>query len=255
MFIAPLCLGTLLLVILVLPLLLLSALLLVILVLPLMLLSALLLIILILPLLLLSTLLLVVLILPLLLLSMLLVVLVLPLLLLSTLLLVVLVLPLLLLSALLLVVLVLPLLLLGTPWLLLLLVRLPLLLSMSRVGLSLLAVVLLFLGVVLPLAVLLLRVGRSSDCEKQRQDGCAGDSNRFHRCSIPAGCTGLLLAQASCCCVDRIADGLTGYEKLYPAVLLPSGGVTVSGYRQSVAETSCGHRGGCYALLHQVIAD
>ena len=196
------------------------------------------LLVLVLPLLLLRMLLLLVLVLPLLLLRMLLpLVLVLPLLLLRMLLPLVLVLPLLLLCMLLPLVLVLPLLL---DVLLLLLVVVPLLLSLPRIGFGLLVLALL-LRMVLPLTVLLLRVGRSSDCEKQRQDGCAGDSNHFHRCSIPAGCTSLLLAQASCRCVDRVADGLTGYEKLYPAVLLPSGGVTVSGYRQSVAETSCGY--------------
>jgi hypothetical protein len=134
--------------------------------------------------LLLSTRLPIVLVPPLLLLSVLLpIVLVLPLLSLSMLLLLVLVLPLLLLSVLLPIVLVLPLLLLSM--LLLLLLGLPLLLGMLPFGLSLLVLALLLLGMVLLFALLLvLCVSRSSDSEKQRQNGCTGDSNYFHRCYL-----------------------------------------------------------------------
>ena len=47
------------------------------------------------------------------------------------------------------------------------------------------------------------------------------------------------LLQASSGRVDRIADGVAGYEKFHSPVLLPAGGVIVGGYRQSVAETFC----------------
>ncbi len=173
--------------VLVLPLLLLSLLLLLVLILPLLLLSMLLLLVLILPLLLLSLLLLLVLILPLLLLSLLLLlVLVLPLLLLSMLLLLVLVLPLLLLSMLLLLALILPLLLLS---MLLLLVVRPLLL-MLRFGLGLLVFALLLLGMILLFALLLLLCAdRSSDSEKEGQNGGTGDSTYFHGYCLRCCCT------------------------------------------------------------------
>jgi hypothetical protein len=118
--------------------------------------------------------------------TLLLVVLVLPLLLLSTLLLlVVLVLPLLLLGVILLSVLVLPLLLLSTLLLLVILVLPLLLLSMLLFGLGLLLSALLLIGMVLLVTpLLLLCVARSSDSEKQRQDGCASESNCFHRCCL-----------------------------------------------------------------------
>jgi len=54
-------------------------------------------------------------------------------------------------------------------WLLLLMLRLSMLL----------------LGMVLLRALLvLLCIRRSGDSEKQRQNGCAGDSNYFHRCYL-----------------------------------------------------------------------
>src|SRR6202047_171095 len=183
---------------------------------------------------LLGVLLLVVAVLPLLWLSvLLLVVAVLPLLLLSVLLLVVAVLPLLLLSVLLLVVAVLPLLLLGVLLRLLLFGRLPLLLSMLLFGLGLLVLALLLLGMVLLCALLFLpRVGRSSNREKQRQNGCAGDSNYFHRCYLQNYSVCMLaLAQAACCRVNRAAYGFAGHEKFNSPVLLPSGGNIVGGYR------------------------
>src|SRR5229473_2622460 len=143
--------------------------------------------VLVLPLLLLSLLLLLVLILPLLLLSLLLLlVLVLPLLLLSMLLLLVLVLPLLLLSMLLLLALILPLLLLS---MLLLLVVRPLLL-MLRFGLGLLVFALLLLGMILLFALLLLLCAdRSSDSEKEGQNGGTGDSTYFHGYCLRCCCT------------------------------------------------------------------
>ena len=103
-------------------------------------------------------------------------VLVLPLLLLSVLLSIVLVLSLLLLSVLLLLVLVLPLLLLS---------MLLWLLSMLLGGFCLLVLTLLLLGVVLLFALLLvLCISRSSDSEKQRQNGCASDANCVHTCYL-----------------------------------------------------------------------
>jgi hypothetical protein len=43
----------------------------------------------------------------------------------------------------------------------------------------------LLLGMVLLCALLvLLCIRRSGDSEKQRQNGCAGDSNYFHRCYL-----------------------------------------------------------------------
>ncbi len=128
---------------------------------------------------LLSVLLMFVLILPLLVLSMLLVFVLVLSLLLSILLVSVLVLLLLLLSMLLMFVLVLPLLLLSMflMFVLVLLLRLTVLL---RVGLLVL-VSLLFRVVLLFVLLLVLRVGRSSHSEKQTQNGCAGDSNYFHR--------------------------------------------------------------------------
>jgi hypothetical protein len=88
-----------------------------------------------------------------------------------------------LLSALLLVVLVLPLLLLSA--LLLVVLVLPLLLSVLLFGLGLLLPALLLFGMVFLVApLLLLCVGRSSDSEKQTQDGCAGESNYFHLCYL-----------------------------------------------------------------------
>jgi hypothetical protein len=104
------------------------------------------------------------------------IVLLLPLRSLGMLLLLVLVLPLLLLSMLLLLVLVLPLLLLS--------VRLWLL-SMLLGGFGLLVLALLLLGVVLLFPLLLvLCTSRSSDSEKQRQNGCAGDANSVHTCYL-----------------------------------------------------------------------
>ena len=86
---------------------------------------------------------------------------------------IVVVLPLLLLSVLLPIALVLPLLLLGV------------LLVLFRFGS--LVLTLLLLGMVLFFALLLvLCVSRSSDSEKQRQNGCAGDSNRVHMCYLCA---------------------------------------------------------------------
>jgi hypothetical protein len=142
---------------------------------------------------LLSVLLPIVLVPPLLLLGMLLpIVLVLPLLLLSMLLPIVLVLPLLLLGVLLPIVPVLPLLLLGV------LLRL---LSMLLCGFGLLVPSLLLLGMGLLFALLLvLCVCWSSDSEKQRQNGCAGDSNCVHMCYLCSfQVLALALAQASSC--------------------------------------------------------
>jgi hypothetical protein len=85
----------------------------------------------------------------------------------------------------LLVVVVLPLLLLSVLLRLLLFGRLTLLLSMLLFGLGLLLLALLLIGMVVLFAPLfLLCVGRSSNREKQRQNGCAGDSNYFHRCYL-----------------------------------------------------------------------
>ena len=177
---------------------------------------------------------------PLLLGVLLLIVVVLALLLLGVLLLVVAVLPLLLLcvllvalllllGVLLLVAAVLPLLLLSVLLRLLLFGRLTLLLSMLLFGLGLLLLALLLIGMVLLFApLLLLCICRSSDREKQRQNGCAGDSNYFHRCYLQNYSVRMLaLAQASCCRVNRAAYGFAGHEKFNSPVLLPAGGVIV----------------------------
>jgi hypothetical protein len=115
-------------------------------------------------------------------------------------------------------------------WLLLLSVLwLPLLLSMLLFGFALLVLALLLFAMVLLFALLLmLCVGRSSDSEKQTQDGCAGDSNYFHRCYLHyCWLRTLALLQASCRRIDRVADGFAGYEKLHSPVLLPARGIIV----------------------------
>jgi hypothetical protein len=93
-------------------------------------------------------------------------------------------------------------LLLSVLWLLLLTLRL----SMLLLGLGLLLLALLLLGMVLLCALLvLLCVRRSSDSEKKRQNGCAGDSNYFHRCYLQnCWLRTLALVQSSCC---RVAAG------------------------------------------------
>jgi hypothetical protein len=50
-------------------------------------------------------------------------------------------------------------------------------------GLPVLASFVLRTVLLIPL-LLVLRVGRSSHSEKQTQNGCAGDSNYFHRCYL-----------------------------------------------------------------------
>lgn len=77
------------------------------------------------------------------------------------------------------------LLLLSPLWLLLLLLCLLLLSSMLLFRLGLLVLALLLCGMVLLFALLLmLSVNRSSESEKQRQKGCAGDSNYLHKCYL-----------------------------------------------------------------------
>jgi hypothetical protein len=112
--------------------------------------------------------------------------------------------------------------------------RLSALLTMLLFGLCLLVAAL--LSSVMLLAVLLLREGRSSDCEQQGQNRCAGDSNYFHGVPHYCGLGAPALLQASGRRVDRVANGFAGYEKFYSAVLLPSGGAVVGGHGQSVAE-------------------
>ncbi len=132
--------------------------------------------------------------------------------------------------ALLVLILVLPLLLLSALGLLVLLFWLTLLLSMLRFGLGFLVLALLLLGMVLLFALLLvLCVRRSSDSEKQRQNGCAGDTNHFHRCYLQ-NCSSRTLAPAqadSCCRVDRAADGCAGPEKFNSPIFLSAGGFAV----------------------------
>ena len=140
----------------------------------------------------------------------------------------VLVLPLLLLGMLLLLILFLPLLLLGM--LLLLVLVLPLLLLsmlLFRLGLRVLAL-LLFGMAFLFVLLLLLSICRSSDSEKQRQGRCTDDSNYFHKCFLHyCGFCTLALAQASCCRIDRMADGFAGHKKFNSPVLLPASRVIV----------------------------
>jgi len=98
----------------------------------------------------------------------------------------------------------------------------------------------LLLGLLVAL-LLLLCISRRSDGEKQRQNGGAGYSNYFHTAtSVTSGYLSFFLTQASGC-VDLIADGLTGYEKLNSPVLLTARGVIVGGYWQSVAKALCAH--------------
>jgi hypothetical protein len=70
----------------------------------------------------------------------------------------------------------------------------------------------LLLGMVLLRALLILLCVRgSSDAEKQRQNGCAGDSNYFHGYYLQtAGYIMRALGQAFCC---RVADSFAGHEK------------------------------------------
>jgi len=70
----------------------------------------------------------------------------------------------------------------------------------------------LLLGMVLLRALLILLCVRgSSDSEKQRQNGCAGDSNYFHGYYLQtAGYMMRALGQAFCC---RVADSFAGQEK------------------------------------------
>src|SRR5579864_5787825 len=171
--------------------------------------------------------------------------LVLPLLLLSVLLPVVLVLPLLLLRVLLSVVLVLPLVWLSVLlWLVRvvprLLLRMLLRLSMLLFRLGLLMLALLLCRMVLLLVLLLvLCVSRSSDSEKQRQNGCTSDPNWVHMSPLffPNACVGFL-AQASSCRVYRAADGFARHQKFHSPVLLPTSGVLVGGHGQGVTEAS-----------------
>src|SRR5580700_8007021 len=124
--------------------------------------------------------------------------------------------------------------------LLLVLIRLLLLLlsMLLLLGFGLLGLVLLLFRMVLFFALLLvLRVSRR-DSEKQRQNSCAGASNKFHGrylrgCWVRNAC----LLQASGRRVDGTTNGFPGNEKFHSPVLLPAGGVIVGGYRQSVAET------------------
>jgi hypothetical protein len=67
----------------------------------------------------------------------------------------------------------------------LVLIRLLLLLGMLLLGLGLLGLALLLFGMILLFTLLLvLCISRNSDSEKQRQNGCAGDSDAFHRCYL-----------------------------------------------------------------------
>ena len=65
------------------------------------------------------------------------------------------------------------------------------------------------LGMVLLL--LLLRIDRTTDSEKQRQNGGIGQFKDFHNVLPPLLLGTGALAQASCRCVDRAANGLTRY--------------------------------------------
>jgi hypothetical protein len=123
--------------------------------------------------------------------------------------------------------------------LLLLLLSMLLLLTVFLLWFGLLVLTLLLLGVVLLLVLLLvLCVSRSSNSEKQRQNGCASDLNCVHM-SFVLSKNGLsLLAQASSGRVYRAADGFARHEKLHSPVLLPARGAVVGGYWQGVTEAS-----------------
>ena len=83
-----------------------------------------------------------------------------------------------------------------------------LLLSMLLLSMLLLRLALLLAGMVFLL--LLLRIDRTSDSEKQRQNGCVGDFKYLHNV-LPLLLGIRALAQASCRCIDRVADGFTRY--------------------------------------------
>ena len=85
----------------------------------------------------------------------------------------------------------------------------------------------LLLGMVLLCALLvLLCIRRSGDSEKQRQNGCAGDSNYFHGYYLQtAGYILRALGQAFCC---RVADSFAGHEKFNSPMFLPASGFNVS---------------------------
>src|SRR5438270_4067415 len=55
-------------------------------------------------------------------------------------------------------------------------------------------------------------------------------------------------------CVDWVADGLAGYQKLNSPVLLPSGGVAVGCYRQRVAKPLCRNGLSRDSLLYEIVA-
>ena len=89
--------------------------------------------------------------------------------------------------------------------------------------------------------LLLLCISRRSDGEKQRQNGGAGYSIYFHTAtSVASVYLSFFLTKASGC-VDLIADGLAGYEKLNSPVLLTACGVIVGGYWHSVTKACCAH--------------
>jgi hypothetical protein len=108
-------------------------------------------------------------------------------------------------------------------WLLLLFaVALSFCLSMLLFGLGLLLFVLLLMVLLFAVASLLC-VGRSSDSEKQRKNGCAGDSNCFHRCYLNLS---LVKYDFSISrwhrCTHWLGDGLPGHEMFNSPVLLPT---------------------------------
>jgi hypothetical protein len=88
-----------------------------------------------------------------------------------------------------------------------------LLLSVLWLLLLTLRLSMLLLGMVLLCALLvLLCIRRSGDSEKQRQNGCAGDSNYFHRCYLQnCWLRNACPKRQACCC--RVADTFAGHEK------------------------------------------
>ena len=92
-------------------------------------------------------------------------------------------------------------------WLLPSLLWLGLLLRVLLFGLPLLvSAPLLFRPALLFALLLLLRAGRSSDSKQQRQNGCASNCNRFHRCSasVMADCVRLLYRKLPVVALGRL---------------------------------------------------
>src|ERR1700674_4515536 len=91
-------------------------------------------------------------------------------------------------------------------------------------------IALLLLMVLLCALLFLLGIRRSGDSEKQRQNGCAGDSNYFHRCYLQNCWLRNACPSASFLLSRFVALPIAspGHEKNNSLIFLPAGGVAVS---------------------------